>query len=85
MTIWRAVCTNLACNVWLPDHQENANDDTTPQFCPECGSGVIDHCPRCGEELPWQNAKANVFHKCGQRLRFDPDSHTGTVTVVVDT
>jgi len=87
VTIWRAVCTNEECAIWLPDHRKSMTDESAPAFCPQCGAGVLDHCPNphCGKELPRQNAKATPFcGECGQQLRFKPDASTGKVTVIVD-
>jgi len=83
MTIYRAVCTNAQCKVFLPDHK--GRDDAAPAFCPECGTGVIERCPKCDTELPWQSSEAKTFcMNCGQRLRFDPDPITRKVTITID-
>lgn len=81
MSIYTAVCTNLECNVFMPDV---ATSEKAPQFCPRCGSGVIERCPRCDAELPIHGQPSPTFcESCGQRLRF-PHGTNGKVTVEVE-
>jgi len=86
MSIHNAVCTNAKCRVFLLNYAKlQSVDEPAPQFCPECGSGVLDACPRCHSSLiegPYPGP--NNCHNCGQRLRFDPDSHSGGVTIIVE-
>ncbi|MGH9454352.1 MAG: hypothetical protein ACRD2O_10340, partial [Terriglobia bacterium] len=58
--------------------------DTAPAFCPQCGEAVIEKCLRCGADIISSNPSPHNCTKCGQRLRFDPDPVTKTVTVIID-
>jgi hypothetical protein len=79
MSKYTAVCTNLACTVNLGFV---VMGDSTPAFCPECGTGVIENCPRCNKDI--ENPDNKCCTKCGQRLRFAPDQTTGKVTVILE-
>lgn len=81
MSVRNAICTNSKCLVVLAfDYKE------VPAFCPWCGAGIIEKCPRCQVELPeWPPRSMKFCDKCGQRLRFDPDPTTGKIVVQVET
>jgi hypothetical protein len=75
---YTAVCTNSTCAVNLGFMTVG---DNAPAFCPQWGSGVLENCPSCSEEIESPDNK--FCSKCGQRLRFDPDPKTGKVTVIL--
>jgi hypothetical protein len=86
MSIQNALCTNSACDVFLLYYATmlDGTGEPPPQFCPKCGSGVIDKCPHCHAETLANWPSQNNCHKCGERLRFDPDPITGKVSIVLD-
>jgi hypothetical protein len=82
MAILNAVCTNSTCRVFLLNFY---GLDETPSFCPVCGAGIIQNCPRCHMLIKEHGDPSPSYcDKCGQRLRFNPDPQTGMVTVIVE-
>ncbi len=63
----RAICTNSRCHALFLDLSR------VPNLCGECGSPVIESCPRCKAELP-DYAPWPVFCEMyGAKLRFHPE------------
>jgi hypothetical protein len=82
VSILNAVCTNAACKVFLLHYYAL---EEIPSFCPVCGAGVIEKCPRCDALIKEHGDPSPVFcDKCGQRLRFEPDQATGRVSIIID-
>lgn len=62
MSTANAMCTNVKCN------QNFMNEETVPNFCPQCGNGVIEKCPKCGKA--WDNFETpSSCKQCGAPLR----------------
>ncbi len=61
-----AVCTNAKCYALAFD------TTSTPGFCPECSSPVIQSCPHCGAALSEDALWANFCIQCGGQLRHHP-------------
>ncbi len=85
MPISNALCTNAKCRVFLLNYATDLSlDEPAPAFCPECGYGVIDTCPHCNAKTLESWPSQNSCHKCGERLRLDPDPTTVKATITLD-
>lgn len=85
MSLDNATCTNAKCDYDFGIRSLGNPQTKAPAFCPQCGNGVIEKCPRCEHDLePDEIPRPKFCEHCGQQLRFDPDARTGKVTVVLE-
>ena len=63
MSTANAMCTNAKCS------QHFMGEETVPNFCPKCGSRVIEKCPKCGKAWSDLDNPPSSCKECGTLLR----------------
>jgi hypothetical protein len=76
MSIHNATCQNEKCK--FDFYGQLGDNAEVPNFCPECGSPVIEQCPneKCKADI-LEGIHPKFCQKCGTQLRFRLNLATG--------